>query len=120
MTKVGVKPRSSDQGRRKNDAFALLATLPTKFFEAKDSSPSRFLFMIIMPCCEYSKNNYPGPEIRGSLKIDNLNGLIIDLKGAFKSNFSLLTKMSGKPKCILPKFKLSELARAIDFEALMK
>ena len=54
--------------------------------------------MIIIPCCEYSKNNYPGPEIRRSLKIDNLNGLIIDLKGAFKSNFSLLTKMSGKPE----------------------
>ena len=24
---------------------------------AKDSSPSRFLFMIVTPCCRYSKNN---------------------------------------------------------------
>ena len=29
MTRVRVEPRSCDQGRRKNDAFALSATLPT-------------------------------------------------------------------------------------------
>ena len=30
MTRVGIKPRSYDQGRRKNDAFILLATVPNK------------------------------------------------------------------------------------------
>ena len=30
MTRMGVKPRSCDQGRRKNDAFTYLAKLPTK------------------------------------------------------------------------------------------
>ena len=30
VTRVRVEPRSFDQGRRKNDAFTHLATLPTK------------------------------------------------------------------------------------------
>ena len=30
VTRVRVEPRSFDQGRRKNDAFTFLATLPTK------------------------------------------------------------------------------------------
>ena len=29
MTRLRVEPRSRDQGRRKNDAFTLSATLPT-------------------------------------------------------------------------------------------
>ena len=58
MTRVRVEPRSCDQGRRKNDAFALSATLRTKlvFFFCLTS----FLFQrdveISVRCKAYARN----------------------------------------------------------------
>ena len=37
LTTVRVKPRSFDQGRCKNEAFTLLATLPTVLYENRSS-----------------------------------------------------------------------------------
>ena len=38
MTRVQVEPRSCDRGHRKNDAFTLSATLPTKETFCRESA----------------------------------------------------------------------------------
>ena len=45
MTRVGVEPRLCDQSHRKNDAFKLSATVPTKL--ERDCSSLRQRFPII-------------------------------------------------------------------------
>ena len=58
VTRVGIQPRLCDQGRRKNDAFTLLGTLPTKKLKFGEDMFQIILyfFRIILAGCLTSYN----------------------------------------------------------------